>query len=55
MFFLIHILEEDQESVFAAYDNAATNCFIAGGIYVGVLLFSGWQMAVNNSRQYQIA
>ena len=41
--------------VFKAYEETAQNCYIAGAMYVGVLLFAGWQMAVNNSRQYQIA
>lgn len=39
------------EVVYAAYDGASTNCFIAAGLYVIVFLFSLWQWRVNNSRR----
>lgn len=51
----INPVNETREAVFQAYDETANNCYIAGALYIGVLLFAGWQMAVNNSRQYQIA
>ena len=45
----------DQKTVFAAFDEAGKNCFIAAGLYAAVLLFSLWQIRVNNApslRQY---
>merc|ERR1712110_486589 len=44
-----------KDEVYQAYEETAQNCYIAGAMYAGVLFFAGWQMAVNNSRQYQIA
>uniref|UniRef100_H2Y907 Uncharacterized protein n=1 Tax=Ciona savignyi TaxID=51511 RepID=H2Y907_CIOSA len=41
----------NQATVYAAYDSSAENCFIAAGLYAGVLFFSLWQIRVNKSRQ----
>lgn len=40
-----------QSVVYAAYDDAAKNCYIAAGIYVIVFIFSLWQWKVNRSLQ----
>ena len=37
--------------VYAAYDDAARNCYIAAGMYVVVFFFSLWQWRVNRSLQ----
>ena len=48
-------MDDTKAAVDQAYEDTAQTCYVAGAIYVGVLVFAGWQMAVNNSRQYQIA
>ena len=36
------------------HDNHIYELIYSAAIYVGVLVFSGWQVAVNNSRSYQM-
>lgn len=47
--------DDTREAVSEAYSNTAINCYITGAIYAGTLVFAGWQVAVNNSRTYQMA
>jgi len=47
--------DDSREAVSEAYSNTAINCYITGAIYAGTLVFAGWQVAVNNSRTYQMA
>ncbi|XP_038053034.1 ribonuclease kappa-B-like [Patiria miniata] len=37
-----------------AYTEVSNNCFIAAGVYVLWLVFSVWQMRVNNKEQYNV-
>lgn len=41
----------NQTFVYAAYEDAAKNCYIAAGMYVLVFFFSLWQWRVNRSLQ----
>lgn len=43
-----------KEEIYAAYDTSAYNCYITAAMYAVVIVFSGWQVAVNNSRSYQM-
>ena len=46
---------DTREAVWEAYNETAQDCYIAGAMYVAVLIFAGWQMAVNSNNQYQVA
>jgi ribonuclease kappa len=38
-----------------AYTEVSNNCFIAAGLYVLFLVFSVWQLRVNNKQQYNVS
>jgi len=46
--------EVTKDSIMKAYETSAYNCYITAGMYAGTLVFSIWQVAVNNSRSYQM-
>merc|ERR1712106_1307934 len=41
-------------AVWAAYEANAYNCYITAAIYAGTLVFSVFQVYVNNNRSYQM-
>jgi len=43
-----------KEAVWAAYEANAYNCYITAAIYAGTLVFSVFQVYVNNNRSYQM-
>lgn len=44
-----------QANLEEAYTEVSNNCFIAAGVYVLFLLFSVWQLRVNNKEQYSVS